>query len=148
MSKFFYCSSVWSNTSATNVKKLQAVQNVACRIVTRTQKFDHITSALKKLMWLPVKEHLLYRDTIMTYKCLNEMAPPYLCSKFRNRASIHGRLTRNRDLLQIPLYRTASGQRTFTYRAVKIWNELDARLKESKTIKNFKNNNVRQILYV
>lgn len=45
----------------------------------------------------------LWRNTyyIMTYKCLNEMSPPYLCSKFFNYAAIHGHLTRNRDLLQI-----------------------------------------------
>ena len=34
-----YCSSVWSNTSTTNIKKLQLVQNFACKIVTKTRKF-------------------------------------------------------------------------------------------------------------
>ena len=38
--------------------------------------------------------------------------------------------TRNSNLLQIPLYSTASGQRTFKYRAVKIWNQLSTDLKE------------------
>jgi hypothetical protein len=139
MSKLLYCSSVWSNTSTKNVKKLQAVQNFAGRIVTQTRKFDHITPVMEELNWLPVKEHLLYRDTIMTYKCMNEMAPPYLCNKFRNRATIHGRHTRNRDQLQIPLYTSASGQRTFNYRAVKIWNSLDLELKELKSLRKFKN---------
>ena len=32
-SKLFHCSTAWSNTSKTNVKKLQLVQNVAGRIV-------------------------------------------------------------------------------------------------------------------
>ena len=36
LSKLFYCSTVWSNTTATNIKKLQAVQNFACRIITKT----------------------------------------------------------------------------------------------------------------
>ena len=34
MSKLYYCSTVWSNTSATNIKKLRAVQNFACRILS------------------------------------------------------------------------------------------------------------------
>ena len=57
-SKMFYCSSVWSNTSTTNINKLQAIQNFAARIVTRSRKFDHITPILKQLRWIPVKDHL------------------------------------------------------------------------------------------
>ena len=32
-SKLYYCSSVWSNTSASNIRKLQGIQNFAARIV-------------------------------------------------------------------------------------------------------------------
>ena len=42
MSKLFYCSTVWSNTANSNIKKLQGVQNFACRITTGTRKFDQI----------------------------------------------------------------------------------------------------------
>ena len=47
-SKLCYCSSVWSNTSASNIRKLQGVQNFAARIVSGTRKFDHVSPALKK----------------------------------------------------------------------------------------------------
>ena len=69
MNKLLYCSSVWCNTSAKNINKLQLVQNFACRIVTNTKKFDHITPKLPELNWLPVRERLLFRDTVMMYKC-------------------------------------------------------------------------------
>ena len=78
MSKLFYCSTVWSNTANSNVKKLQCVQNLACIIITGTSKFDHITLALQELNWLPIKQHLLYRDSIMTFKCMKGLAPSYL----------------------------------------------------------------------
>ena len=58
---------------------------------------DHITPGMEELEWLPIKDLLLYRDSIMTYKCIHGMAPYYLTSKFCNRASIHGRKT------QLPL---------------------------------------------
>ena len=32
--KLFYCSTVWNNTSTESIRKLQSVQNYACRIVT------------------------------------------------------------------------------------------------------------------
>ena len=50
-SKLFYCSTVWSNTPRTNLSKLQAVQNFACRIVRGKGKFDHMTPTLKELHW-------------------------------------------------------------------------------------------------
>ena len=74
----------------------------------------------------------------MTYKCIHGMAPYYLTSKFCNRASIHDRKTRNCDQLQIPLYTSAAGQRSFKFRGAKIWNSLDTDLKEHKLLKNFK----------
>ena len=130
ISKLFYCSSTWSNTSSTNISKLQAVQNFACRIITNTRKFDHITPALRQISWLPVKEQLLLRDSIMTYKCLNSLVPQYLSEKFSKRSSIHSRLTRNQDTLQIPLNRTATGQRSLEC--------LDENIKEARSLRHFK----------
>ena len=54
--KLFYCSTVWRNTSNENMKKLQLVQNYACKVVTGLKKYDHITEALKSLKWLNVKK--------------------------------------------------------------------------------------------
>ena len=37
-SKMYYCSNVWANITNKNVRKLQAVQNFACRIVSGEKK--------------------------------------------------------------------------------------------------------------
>ena len=111
MNKLLFCSSVQSNTSAKNINKLQLVQNIACRIVTKTKKFDHISPKLREMNWLPVKEHLLFRDSVMMYKCIDNLSTPHLCNKFRKRSNLHECNTRNRELLQIPMYNTTTGQR-------------------------------------
>ena len=54
-SKLFYCSTVWSNTSKSNVRKLQRVQNFAARIILGYRKFDHISQGIKSLKWLLLK---------------------------------------------------------------------------------------------
>ncbi len=74
ISKINYSSSVWSNTSDMNTKKVQLIQNC---LITGLSKYDHISSTLESLNWLPIKEHLLYRDTIVTFKCINGLAPSY-----------------------------------------------------------------------
>ena len=105
LSKLFYSSTVWSNTTATNIKKLQAVQNFACRIITKTTKFEHITPALREIQWQPINEHLHYRDTVMTFRCMKGLAPTYLCGSLRGRKSIYYHNTRNRESLDIPQVR-------------------------------------------
>ena len=137
-SKMFYCSSVWSNTSASNIKKLQLIQNFAAKIITKSGKFDHATPLLRQLNWLPVKEQLHLRDATMTFKCANNLAPDYLCSSLIQRNKIHKRETRNKNSMHIPLFKTAAGQRSFIYRATKIWNNTEQSLKLCSSVKNFK----------
>ena len=74
----------------------------------------------------------------MAYKCTNNLAPPYLCDRFVKRTEVHQRATRNRGMLQIPHSRTSTGQRSFHYRGIKIWNELDSALKHIPPLRVFK----------
>ena len=128
--KLFYCSTVWSNTSATNIKRLQAVHNFAFRIITKTKKFEHITPALREIKRLPVSEHIHYRDNVMTFRCMKGLAPTYLSGSFRRRKSIHHYNTRISESLDIPPSKTKSGQRCFLHRVVNIWNNLDKDFKQ------------------
>ena len=137
-SKLFYCSSVWSNAADTNLLKLQAIQNFAARIICGSRKFDHVTPLLKELHWLPIKSQLYFRDAVLAFKCMTGSAPTYLSSKFLTRGNVSGRTTRSSQLLHIPLYKTKSGQRTFYYRTVSLWNSLDNDLKLCNSSSNFK----------
>ena len=145
-SKKFYCSSVWSNTSVTNINKLQAIQNFAARIVTRLRKFDHITPILKQLRWMSVKDYLFYRDALLTFKCMNGMAPSNLGSRFIKRGTISGRSTRNANLLDIPRHKTATDQPSFLYRTVTIWNNLPSHIKLSSSTNIFKRKLINYLL--
>ena len=129
---------VWSNTANSNIKNLQGVQNFACRIITRTRNFDHITPALQELNLVPIKQYLPYRDSIMTFKFIIGLAPSHLSDQFCKRNTIHNRNTRNCGSLQIPLCKTKSGQRSFRYRAVSIWNYLHSDLKQLTSLSQFK----------
>ena len=113
-SKLFYCSSMWASTTKKNIRKLQKIQNFAARIVTGVRKYDHITPMLKELHWLPVAKQLEVRDTLMAFKCIKRLAPSSLCNKFTTRSQAHTRNTRNKDKLNIPFFRSATGQRSFS----------------------------------
>ena len=130
-SKFYYCSTVWANTTQTNIKKLQGIQNFAARIVCNIRKYDHVSQALKNLKWIPVKLQLYLRDAVMAFKCMNGLAPEYLTNKFIPRGSVSGQVTLNSQQLNIPLCRTATGQRSFYYCIASIWNTIRPELKLS-----------------
>ena len=68
-------------------------------------------------------------------------------SKLVRRSAVSTRNTRNSQLLDIPLFRTASSQRTFQYRATSLWNELQPALKLSPSVMAFKHLLRQKLLY-
>ena len=58
--------------------RLQLIQNTAARIVTRSHKYQNITPVLCSLHWLPVDMCIVYKIALLTFKCLNNLAPLYL----------------------------------------------------------------------
>ena len=79
-SRLDYCNSLLYGINDGLLKKLQAVQNAAARVTTKTRKFDHITPVLRELHWLPVRKRIVYKLAVMVYKCLHRLAPPYLAA--------------------------------------------------------------------
>ena len=133
-------------TSEYNLSRIQAVQNFAARIVSNSRKYDHISPILKGLKWQPVRQQLYYRHEIMAFKCMSGCAEASLFSKYIQRATITRRTTRNSHMLNIPLFKTATGQRTFHFRTVKLWNSLDSTLKLKPTLQDFKRCLTRSLL--
>ena len=137
-SRLYYCSTVWCNTTKENVKKLQLIQNFACRIILGLKKYDHISEGLKSLNWLSVKDKLLLNDLVMVHKCIHEQIPRYLSGKFFQRSKIHERNTRKRDELNLPKCSLKTGQRSFAFQGAKSYNNLPDEIKQISDIKTFK----------
>jgi hypothetical protein len=74
----------------------------------------------------------------MTFKCAKGLAPSYLNCNYINRSNFHDYATRSRNNLNIPLLKSAVGQRSFKYRSVKIWNGLEESLKGIDNYNTFK----------
>ena len=81
----------------------------------------------------------------MAFKCMTGLSPEYLSNKFISKGSISGQATRNSQKLNIPLCKSATGQRSFYYRIVSIWNAISPTLKLSQCVSSFKCNLVVKI---
>ena len=121
-------------------KNLEAAESseFSCRIITGKRKFDHITPVLRELRWLPVTSFLKYTLGVLAFKCVNGLAPSYLCNRFKTRACVHDCNTRYNNNLNISAYKSASGQRTFLYRAMSFWNSLPCKIREYDSLPIFK----------
>ena len=118
------------------VDKLQKVQNTAARVVCRLPKHCHITQVLKDLHWLPVKKRITFKMLLLTYKCLNGLAPPYLEELLKPYAPSRSLRSGTQDLLTekrpcTKLY----GDRALEVAAPKLWNQLPKDIRQSKSFK-------------
>ena len=82
-----------------------------------------------------VRRHL---DAIFVFKSMTGQVPNYLSSNFISRGNISGRTTRSSSQLNIPLFKTKSGQRSFYYRTVTLWNALKPHFNLSESLIIFK----------
>ena len=69
-SRLDYCKCLLYGVSDDLLKKLQAVQNSAARVVTGTRKFDHITPVLRDLHWLSIRQRIRFKLAMIIFKCL------------------------------------------------------------------------------
>ena len=138
--------SVWSGTSKQNINKLQLVQNFAARILTGVKKYDHVSPALKELGWLSIERLLQFRDVTMVFKCVNNLAPIYLCNKLSKRSEIHKYSTRHCGDLNLGLCQTEAAKRSFFYRAVKHFNDLTSDTRSANSVSIFKSLARRELL--
>ena len=97
-SRHDYCNSVLAGMSSANLDRLQRVQNTLARVVTGTQRRDHITPVLAGLHWLPVQARITFKVTTMVYKIRETRQPTYLSklitdyylrSSSANRLAVH-----------------------------------------------------------
>ena len=58
--------------------------------------------------------------------------------RFKTRACVHDGNTRHKNNLNISAYKSASGQRTFLYRAMSFWNSLPREIRECDNLPIFK----------
>ncbi|KAF7669095.1 hypothetical protein LDENG_00249980, partial [Lucifuga dentata] len=117
------------------IRNLQLVQNAAARILTKTQKYDHITPILASLHWLPVQARADFKVLLLTYNALHGLAPPYLSELLiPYYTPAHPFRSLHAGLLFIPSFNKKSvGFRAFSYHAPYLWNELPLHVKEASS---------------
>ncbi len=143
---FDYCDSVYGNCNITALIRMQRLQNRAGKIILHVP-FDTATSdVLSSLKWFYVTERVFYHQCILVYKCLNDLAPEYLCQQFQYPTHCHETRYSTQKNLVIPKCNLCTGQRAFSYKGAQAWNSLTDTTRKSLSLASFKTNLVKEIL--
>ena len=137
-SRIDYCNSLLAGVPAYMIENLQRVHNTAARIVTRSNP-EHITPVLKSLHWLKITYRVRFKILLLTYKCINGLAPKYLCNlvtpycpKRVLRSATQCRLEIQNGLLK------SQGDRSFRVVSQREWNQLPLDIKLAPSVGTFK----------
>ena len=139
ISRLDTCNSLLCNLPDTTVKRLQRVQNACAKTIMGRAKKDHVTPLLKELHWLPVKSRINYKLIMIVFKCLHGIAPQYLSDLLTKYEPGRSLRSENKILLVEPPSRTKIyGNRTLSYAAPRLWNQLPLSLRQCEKLEHFK----------
>ena len=137
ISRLDYCNNLLSGIPRYLLHQLDGVLRAAAHLILQRPRIDHITDAmLRQLHWLAAPARIQYKLCVFAFKCLNNLAPPYLSTCCTPVASVSGRsMLRSAAAgeLVVPAYRTSSfGRRAFAVTCPAAWNSLPSELHRSE----------------
>ncbi len=93
---------------------------------------------LARLHWLPVRYRIDYKLGVLAWKATRLHTPAYLAELLVLRTASLSRPLRNNHQLTIPRVSSRSGERAFSYAAVRLWNSLPVSVVTAPSLECFK----------
>ena len=130
---------IYCTCSADNLKRLQVLQNTACRIILRCDNMSPTFQLHIDLNLLPLSLRRHIRTVCECYKsvkdesyCLNQFFAPVA-----RVTGAHTRGVTNKNM-QVPKCKTGMGQKAFAIRGPKTWNSIPTEFQAIETFDLFK----------
>ena len=126
-----YCNSLLFGITDGLFQRLQGIQNASARLVTGTDRREHMTPILRRLHWLPVGQRVEFKLALLIHKSLLGQLPPYLADDCHLTADSGQRMLRSSDTAMFVVQRTDSTffDRSFAVAGARIWNSIPSSLR-------------------
>lgn len=140
LSRLSFCCTLLIDLPKKLINKLQKVQNYAAKVICLLRKFDRISHVIKQLGWMKIENFIKYRLATIVYKCLDGSAPAYLCELIQIHVPNRELRPTNSTKLSLPNLKVTLAQKSFTYLAPKLWNEIPTEITNLNSLYSFKKN--------
>ena len=71
LSHLAYANAQYTGLPQVEINKLQRMQNMAVKVVTKAGRYNSSTAALKQLLWLPIHLRLKYKIVLLLFRSIN-----------------------------------------------------------------------------
>ena len=134
-----YCNTVYMVANETDLKKLQLIQNTACRTVLRADKRTNIADMHASLNLLTLADRRTLHFKTECYKNVHDKNAS-LSRLFILECDIRVRQTRNTVALSmhVPDLRSILGRKLFSYQGPTSWNSTSKDLRQAESVHIFK----------
>ena len=138
-SRLDHCNSLLFGLPDYLIQRLQYILNAAAKVITGKRKFDHVTPLLIKLHWLPVRQRIVFKILLDTFKALRGATPTYLTELISPYVPRRALRSADQLLLEQPTHKLKLiGLRAFSVCAPYLWNSLPFEIKSSASVSIFK----------
>ena len=113
------------------------VVNVHTR--SRIKKFDHISTSLQSLHWLPVLCKPRFKLLCIVFRALHGVGPLYLQELICPYCPTRSLRSESKNFLYVLVFHTATyGNTLFTGETVILWNDLPQEVRDAENLSSFK----------
>ena len=129
----------WFPTWPDRISKLQ---KRAARIILNADFNTPSAEMFETLDWLPIVKRLKYNKAVFTYRAMNNLTPQYISDLLKPVSETHNRALRSsvNGALAVPRSRSSLFDRSYSYTAPKLWNSIPIQVRNSQSLKCFKDN--------
>ena len=133
-----YCVSIWGNSPHSHLKLIKTCQNNYLRILSKINKFDHISEFYKKSNILEFDHIYIYNILILAYKLwILKFNKHFYNRLFLHNSTISLNL-RNLPIFTIPKFRTKIFCNSSLSIIMRLWNYLPTSMREINSLYKFK----------
>ena len=133
-----YCCELWGNTFNSRINDIRLLQKRAVRIIDNVSYRDHTSHIFKKYGILKINDLVDLHTCLLMYKASNRMLPQNVQANFSKNQDIHSHNTRKKGELHVSSVNSSLKSMSTNIRGIRIWNQIDYRLRNSTSIAIFK----------